>query len=474
MGSGAATTDISDVTADWVLVRKYAASVPTLTSLGEETGNFYASGSQTWTSETIDAGANNTYQPNIFNANWELDGSDNLVPEFELLGSNTGAFTGEQTTYTVTNSDNLATQAFRYWQVKATLNTGVDLTDTPKVLDIRLRDWRPTIALSSNSQRVGIGTSTPTAKLEIRADTNFITFSNLSGIAVGQVTSNSSGGVTYGSTGSDFAEYFAKDPAETLEKGDLVCLSDLGKAVKCSSLNTQVLGVVSDNPAFVGNSDKQSNPDYVLVGLLGQVDVKVSSESGVMNTNGTLRFGDTTIGKVLGSCDSYCPAYINPFAYAVTATPLSSTKNDLQIDGNLIVTGKTNLADVSITGNLTVGILTINGLEGSISSLGKEIKLQGEKVLIDYSGNIKTTGEITAKKLNIEGDSIGTGFIPVGQTKAEVKTQAVTDKSQVFLTPRTKTSMPLAVTQKSPGVSFTVEAETTVAKDIKFSWWVIN
>ena len=520
MGAASGTTTISPISVDWVLIRQYTATPPTISSFGEEVENTYAAGKQTWTSETLDAGENNNFQPTLFTANWLLDGSDNLPPEFQLLGSNTGSFTGEETAFLLENLVsgqgkelfNIITRGFRYWKVKVTLDTGNNLSDSPRVFDFSLKEYRPSITLSA-FQKVGIGTVSPVAKLEVadsqttlalRTETNFITFLNSAGNTVGQIISNGSGGVTYSTSGSDFAEYFRKAAEEeTFEPGEVVCLNTLGLVTKCDSVNTQMIGVVSGHAGFAGNGNYANDPKYVLVGLLGQLEVKVSTESGEINPGDTLTSSTTPgvaikaekNGQILGRAleaftasesgkikafvhVSYEQVLADALTSSIKATPLSSSSSDIQVEGNLIVSGKTTLADTSITGNLTAGLVIVNGLEGSISSLGKNLKLQNGTVMIDLQGNITAEGEITAKKINIQGEivsaSLGESILKAGASQIMIKTSAVTEKSQIFITPQTKTDLPLAVTQKTPGVSFTVETETPATKDIKFSWWIIN
>jgi hypothetical protein len=142
---------------DYILARKYVAAEPTISAGSEVTYVGYASGEQTWTSETQDAGAGNTYKPNKLTVSWALDGSDNLAPKIQVLGSSTGAFGGEETiypagtgtyyqnggTYSISNGVELnisgqVTSAFRYWKVKVYIDTGTTRTDTPKVYDVKL------------------------------------------------------------------------------------------------------------------------------------------------------------------------------------------------------------------------------------------------------------------------------------------------------------------------------------------------
>jgi len=80
----------------------------------------------------------------------------------------------------------------------------------------------------------------------------------------------------------------------------------------------------------------------------------------------------------------------------------------------LIVTGRTNLNDLGITGMTTAGLLVFDGLEGSINTLSDPLKLQdmalgnlemmGGKIIFDTEGNIVVNGTIKADEF--EGQKI--------------------------------------------------------------------
>ena len=320
------------------LARVYSYPEP-YTTVGSESGSF-STGDQFWTSQTLDAGSSNTYRPNYLTVNYTLDGTDNIAPKFQVLGSNTGTFTGEQTiypagpntyyqaggTYPITNGTALdispqVTNRFRYWKVQAYLNTGANVIDTPAVTSVRLQDYKPAITTLANGF-VGLGTTTPQFKLDV-ADAQgstlsamvrnlnagstagglgiqlagatpgvgnyFLSFLDGNGDIVGKVQGNGSGGVTYATNGIDFAEYFRRENStESLNQGDVVCLGSTGGVTKCINGNRNILGVVSGKAGFVGGGEHDQDPNYIIIGLIGQLPVNVSTESGQIDPGDSL------------------------------------------------------------------------------------------------------------------------------------------------------------------------------------------
>ncbi|MBI2355862.1 MAG: hypothetical protein HYV13_01480, partial [Candidatus Doudnabacteria bacterium] len=98
------------------------------------------------------------------------------------------------------------------------------------------------------------------------------------GTGVGRVRLNNNA-VAYESGGADFAEYFPTRDL-SLEAGDLVSINDNGRVVKADD-SVLLLGVISDRSAFVGNLPPEGQETgNVIVGLIGQIPVKVSKENG--------------------------------------------------------------------------------------------------------------------------------------------------------------------------------------------------
>ncbi len=81
--------------------------------------------------------------------------------------------------------------------------------------------------------------------------------------------------------GSDFAEYFKKaNPSEQFEAGQLVCQTQNEGVTRCDSdnPNQRLLGAISDNAALVGGRKHAEDPNYVLVGLVGQLRIRVAGD----------------------------------------------------------------------------------------------------------------------------------------------------------------------------------------------------
>ena len=101
----------------------------------------------------------------------------------------------------------------------------------------------------------GIGTTGPGYILDVQHATDKV---------------NSKNG--YLTNGADYAEYFENE--EATPKGSLVGINLQTGKVRRYRLGDEFLGIASNGKGFVGNGDKdiENNPNYTLVGLLGQLD----------------------------------------------------------------------------------------------------------------------------------------------------------------------------------------------------------
>ncbi len=159
------------------------------------------------------------------------------------------------------------------------------------------------------------------------------------------------------------------------------------------------------------------------------------------------------------------------------------------ISADLQVLGKTTVNDLGVTGNITTGLLTIDGLNGSIDNIAQPLKLQpealttiemeGGNVVIATNGDITTKGVINVAKVNVDESnlstaSVGQGTIKAGSTSVMINTTSVTDKSHIFVTVRGSNAVPLSVATTVSGKSFSVVMPTAQSSDVKFDWWIVN
>ncbi|MDP2736575.1 MAG: hypothetical protein Q8O59_02180, partial [bacterium] len=104
-------------------------------------------------------------------------------------------------------------------------------------------------------------------------------------------------------TGADYAEYF-KTADTDLTAGQTVCVDvTASNAVKrcVRGHDNNVMGIVSSNPSIVGNARDEvyNNPNYVIVGMLGQVDALVSAENGPIAVGDSLTSASSTPGYAM-------------------------------------------------------------------------------------------------------------------------------------------------------------------------------
>ncbi|MFZ5365021.1 MAG: hypothetical protein ACOZBH_02370 [Patescibacteria group bacterium] len=188
--------------------------------------------------------------------------------------------------------------------------------------DLNWNDNGTTRISYKNGGDVGIGTSGPGAKLEIydnddvgvalevnsdesdtaaqnvfQIRTDYNAADDLVFVVDADGTVRNDNG-TY-TTGADYAEYFWTADM-TLATADVVCIDPThNNAVsKCSGANdANILGVVSTNPAFIGNAGSNwifdGDPNYVIIGLVGQVPIRVSNENGPISVGDYLTSSST-------------------------------------------------------------------------------------------------------------------------------------------------------------------------------------
>lgn len=117
------------------------------------------------------------------------------------------------------------------------------------------------------------------------AGNSYVIFKNGISRIQGRIHSNQNGGVSYATSGSDFAEYFKKDLTTSYNQnsfspGTLICYSNQGVS-PCNTTSKYILGAISDNPGFIGGAELHTDDQYALVGLVGQLHIKVYNDGNI-------------------------------------------------------------------------------------------------------------------------------------------------------------------------------------------------
>jgi hypothetical protein len=281
----------------------------------------------------------------------------------------------------------------------------------------------------------------------------FITFMRGDGVVRGIIAGNGSGTMSI-AAGPDFAETFIADPLFTgaddelketsFPEGTAVCQGPNGAKPCEASESAKIIGVISNRSGFIGAAHGiEDRTHQVVVGLLGQVPIRIASDSAAIKAGDPLTIANSglaqkatgaqiILGKALtdwNGTSGTVEAYVNEgftvppdMSSAIAKIPevagqiaqinsemeqiksrLAKAETDigniaLQQSGNmdvatlsasfatfsdsLHVLGKTQLSDTSIGGTLNVGLLHFDDITAEISSLNGQITLTSDlKVL---------------------------------------------------------------------------------------------
>ncbi|MDO8590345.1 MAG: hypothetical protein Q7R69_03725, partial [bacterium] len=164
--------------------------------------------------------------------------------------------------------------------------------------------------IASTTGNVGIGTTSPYAKLSLVDNTVvlrdvFVISTTTSGL-IFKVDSygNTKADGAYTSPAADYAEYFYTNSVD-LKSGEVVCVDVVeNNAIKrCErGADNNVMGIVSTKPSVIGNYIKAVEADashYAIIGMLGQVDAFVSAENGSINIGDSLTSASSTPGLAM-------------------------------------------------------------------------------------------------------------------------------------------------------------------------------
>ena len=337
--------------------------------------------------------------------------------------------------------------------------------------------------------RVGIGTLLPGYVLDVQHASSKI---------------NSKNG--YLTNGADYAEYFYTKDAD-LKSGEVVCVdtSKANSVKRCQrSADVDVMGIVSTNPSVVGNGsgqERDNDPNYKVIGMMGQVPGLVSTENGSIkigdsltsgNTAGYMRkanAGESTVGVAMQNFDEdlgIIQVLISRRNQSLTVEKVEQTVTENIANMNIQDKVNSIVNDAAANLNAQIENLTVFQ-ETQLSSLGTDIsslktmqaKIQDQMDLItqqgktisdfivninvddivyrDALGNINLpNGKIIAKDIeavdsikanDLKGENIelgsdvsGTGKIKGGELKSDpILTKEAKEGVKIYITPKNST-----------------------------------
>ncbi|KKU95054.1 MAG: LPXTG-motif cell wall anchor domain protein, partial [Candidatus Gottesmanbacteria bacterium GW2011_GWA1_48_13] len=138
-------------------------------------------------------------------------------------------------------------------------------------------------------------------------------------------------------------------------------------------------------------------------------------------------------------------------------TPETSNWQYSTESGKLVTTFPIQVPEITVTGQLQVGLLTFDDLASSISSLTGKITIKGD---------LAVTGS-----LKVLGSSAGTAVFPSGTTELLVSSDLVSSASAVFAT--AEEAVPIGTQTTQPG-EFILKIPSALPADLKVKWWIVN
>lgn len=180
---------------------------------------------------------------------------------------------------------------------------------------------------------------------------------------------------------------------------------------------------------------------------------------------------------------------LKSMAFEASASALIDTSS-VEVE-SLSVLGDSNLYNVSVTGNFSAGLITVDGLQGALNTLGAPLKLQSEKisdveimggeVVVKTNGDVDIKGSLSVEKIVVnqqDAESLSAGEAVIMQSTDSViiKTKSVTNKSLIYVTfssnynPATR----FWIENRVAGEYFLLKLDKNVEVDSRFSWWIVD
>jgi hypothetical protein len=280
-------------------------------------------------------------------------------------------------------------------------NVGIATTNPTAFLEISTTtvDWpggvRPLMRVATKTTEalfvgatgnVGVGSTAPAYKLVVDWNGDNSNYAYV----------NDSNAWTNGS--ADYAEYFfTKDIG--LQPGEAVCVdvTENNAVKRClRGADPDIIGIISTNPSVLANAPagREEDPNYTIVGLIGQVPARVSAENGAIRPGDSLTSASSTPGYLMraNAGDSTVGVALESF----------SSRTDVDLTQTNAETGVINVLISRRNKSLTV-----EQMEEEVTKRVAEMKIEDEVNLM-ISDAMKTLGvetqiqELTARILEGE------------------------------------------------------------------------
>ncbi len=230
----------------------------------------------------------------------------------------------------------------------------------------------------------------------------------------------------YSALGADYAEYFSSVDA-SLSDSEVVChdRANANAVKRCEAGNTEVLGVVSPTPGFIGGLPQNDDlSTRVIVGLNGQIDTFVTAAEGAIAIGDAVTASQTVAGyaakafgperiigfalEPLASGTGMIKIYVNPQWYGgdvlsndgtamVTSTdivsaPVGAATASISYDSHGIALRGSAWDGASVTKDMTLRTSTTDGDDAYRLSVvnddGQEVAYVGESGDLALAGHL--------------------------------------------------------------------------------------
>ncbi len=250
--------------------------------------------------------------------------------------------------------------------------------------------------------------------------------------------------------------------------------------------DTRILGIQDELTEYKAELDSLQDQIDELFDIIHNSNKVATEEASVVKLTDRVSF----LEQMLFGTEASDEASLSQFKVNTEEYPdgevLGIEDGKLTVE-DLTVTGKTNLYDLGVIGDMSVGQLVVRGREATVNSLAlplqiqsqatAEIQLMAGKVVIDTDGNLTVQEEITAKKYNVdtsndEESSAGSVVIKKGEVEIEIETTSLTESSLIFTSPK-KIAVPVA-TEVIGKNKFLLKLDKKLTQDLEVSWWIVN